>query len=136
MSSVPLCGDDAIEYGCGSPHLAENRERVLMSFRCKRVDENGDDGVAVWLDAGREPEGDSGEIAETPDGLFSECPAAKLRDESREAGQVPPRFRIHPSLDGIGRERQDEGVDDPLSVVPAHTRDPRSVHLPTVSRVL
>jgi hypothetical protein len=120
------------ESRMGFIHLAHDRERVLTSVRSDRVDEQADDGVAVGLAARREPEGDSGAIAQAPDGLLSERPSAERRDEGREMREVLARLRIHPSLDGVARKRQDKGVDDRLLVGLEETRNLRSVHSATV----
>jgi hypothetical protein len=71
----------------GFVHLAEDRKGVRVLCRCDAVGEYGDDGLAVCVRTGRQPESDGGEIAEVPDGLFGERPAAARQHSPQEASR-------------------------------------------------
>src|ERR1700730_3366080 len=106
----------------GFAQLGDDRKGVRMLGRCDALGEHRDDRIAIWLCARRQPEGNSGKLAEAPDSLFGERLTAIRRDEFGEMRAVVPRVCIEPAYYRVSRERRNERVERPLLFVLGHGR--------------
>jgi hypothetical protein len=98
-------------------HLLEDDEQVVLPVGRDAVDQHRDDRLTLGLAPGSEPQRDRGEVVEHPRGPVGQRRAGERLNERAKVVQIVARARIHPPLHRVGGERQDNGVDGPLSFV-------------------